>query len=308
VKILVADDDPVSRLMLSRLLGKQDCEVVVATNGVDAWQILQQGGDAPKLAILDWMMPGLDGLEVCRRIRSQNGSYTYALLLTSRHEKRDILSGLAAGADDYLTKPVDPAELKARLDVGHRILDLQDRLLRAYEARNFEATHDQLTGLWNRPAILQQFHTEWERSRREGTDVAVLLADVDHFKLVNDTHGHLAGDAVLRQDAVRMKVALRPYDAIGRYGGEEFLLIVPNCDASQALTVAERMRSSVSHGAIDVPGGSEAVSVSISIGAAAVCAESAGTEDAALQAADSALYRAKQCGRNRTEVISCIPA
>ena len=300
MKILVADDDPVSRTMLSRLLEKRDHEVVLANDGIDAWNILR-GEAAPQLAILDWMMPGLDGLEICRRVRAQKGTYTYVMLLTSRQEREDLLNGLAAGADDYLTKPLSPAELAARLNVGQRILDLQQRLLNALEEIKREATHDHLTGLWNRPAILKRYHAEWERSRRDDTCLSVLLADIDHFKSVNDSYGHLVGDGVLRQVAKRMKLALRPYDAIGRYGGEEFLLIVPNCDEAKALAVAERMRAGVAECAIKISGHSEELLVSISIGAATVhVGGSATSPDTVLQAADSAMYDAKQGGRNRT--------
>lgn len=299
MKVLIADDDPVTRMFLTRSLEKAGWDLLVATNGNDAWKILDKE-DAPAMALLDWMMPGLDGPEICRRLRSRKGAYTYVLLLTSKGAMCDMVDGLTAGADDYLTKPVDAAELRARLIVGKRIVDLQQRLMQACEATKFEATHDQLTGLLNRPAILEGFHAEWERSRRTECNLGIALIDVDNFKDVNDEYGHLAGDAVLRETAKCMSGALRPYDLIGRYGGEEFLLVLPDCNLSQAYTVAERLRSAVFTRPVFIESRSEPLSITVSIGVAAThCAQL--TENMLLQAADVAMYRAKQSGRNTTE-------
>lgn len=296
MRVLIADDDPVPRLMLSRLVSAWGLDMVIVSNGIDAWEALQRE-DAPRLAIIDWMMPGMDGIEICRKVRSQNGSYAYILLLTARDNKQDLLDGLAAGADDYLTKPVGAAELKARLNVGRRILDLQDRLL-------FAATHDQLTGIGNRSAILQQLHAEWERRSREGSSLSILLADIDHFKRVNDTYGHSAGDTVLRKVALQMKTALRPYDLVGRYGGEEFLVVLPNCNLIQASDVAERMRQMVADCSIETSGQGTGFTVSISVGVASTNDLEHLDEASMLQAADSAMYEAKKLGRNRTIAAS----
>src|SRR5258708_6370495 len=166
------------------------------------------------------MMPELDGPGVCSEIRkSKNQSYVYTVLLTSRGEKEDIVTGLGAGADDYLTKPFNAEELKARLRTGLRILDLEDRLVEAREQMRFQATHDGLTALWNRSMILDLLGRELARSRREHVSTAILMCDLDHFKSVNDTYGHLAGDEVLKETGRQLLASVRSYDFVGRYGG-----------------------------------------------------------------------------------------
>jgi diguanylate cyclase (GGDEF)-like protein len=289
--------------MLGHFLTGWGYEVVEARDGNQAWDLLQED-DAPKLAILDWMMPGMDGVEVCRRLRSAERPYTYVLLLTARQEKQDILFGLDSGADDYLTKPVDIAQLRARLGVGKRIVDLQERLLEAYEAKRFEATHDALTGLWNRAAVLGFLDGELTRSERDGTSVAVVLADIDYFKRINDTYGHLAGDAVLREVATRLGSSVRTYEWVGRYGGEEFLVVASRCIPAEAGGVAERLRARV--GSNPVKWGDQLISVSISFGVATTDQLGALNGDTLLKAADSALYLAKNNGRNRVELY--VPA
>ncbi len=295
MKILVAEDDPLSRHLLVGLLSKWGYEVISARDGTEAWKILARSG-APRLAILDWMMPGADGVELCRRLRNaQQDLYTYVLLLTARSELDDVLEGLAAGADDYLRKPVHPQELRARLHTGERILDLQQRLLQASEQNRYQATHDALTGLLNRAAILDFFDRELARSGREGGSVAVLMADIDHFKIINDTRGHMAGDVVLREAARRMACSLRPYDAIGRYGGEEFLVIAPGCEEPGEEKLAERLRANVCRSAIEVESGG--IEVTVSVGYTIASGEGL-MADELIRAADKALYAAKEAGRN----------
>lgn len=258
--------------------------------------MLQKGG-APQLAVLDWMMPGLDGLEVCRRVRRlRREPYTYILLLTAKAQREDIIAGLEAGADDYLTKPFDVHELQVRLRAGKRILDLQTKLIAAREELRAQATHDMLTGLWNRAAIFDLLRREVARAERGGVPVSVIMADVDHFKRVNDVHGHLVGDVVLREVARRVQMTLRPYDEVGRYGGEELLLILPRCDARQAVQVAERLRRCVAEAPIDTPEGQ--IAVTASFGVATHAGGTAADMQTLLRAADGALYSAKQKGRN----------
>ncbi len=300
MRVLIAEDDAVSRRLLESLLMKWGYEVVVAKDGMEAWQWLQ-GPDAPRLALLDWMMPGMDGVEVCRQARKRTAQpYTYMLLLTARDDKLDVVDGLGSGADDYLTKPFYPQELEARLRVGKRILELEDRLVAAGKVLQFEATHDALTELWNRAAILDALHRELSRARREGGSVGILLADLDHFKSINDTRGHLAGDAVLREVARRLTGAVRDYDAAGRYGGEEFLVVLPGCNATTTRDRAEQLRLVVgSHPVVCAEG---EISVTLSVGALSSGEWGRTDLDALLRAADAALYRAKHGGRNRVEM------
>jgi two-component system cell cycle response regulator len=245
MKILVADDDRDCRETLAEILRDWGHEVVLAENGSAAWEHLQAEG-APQLVVLDWGMPGMDGLELCRAIRRHaTDAYTYVLMMTGRQRRQDIVEGLKAGADDYLIKPLDLSELEARLNSGLRILDLQAQLIAAREAQRHLAMHDPLTGLWNRAAILDILDRDLARFRREGRPVAVLMADIDHFKLINDTYGHLAGDAVLRETVARLQAVIRPYDSVGRYGGEEFLFVLSGCDHMPAVSLGERLRRAV---------------------------------------------------------------
>ena len=298
MRVLVAEDDTVSRHVLQALLEKWGYEVEVAHDGPAAWQTLQ-GENAPRLAILDWMMPGLDGVDICAELRKQaREPYTYVLLLTAKGQKQDIVAGLEAGADDYLTKPFDAHELRARLRSGCRIVQLQEQLVQAREALRVEATHDALTGLWNRAAMLETLQRELSRSQRDGAPVAVTMADLDHFKQVNDTYGHLVGDAVLREATRRMRSNSRTYDALGRLGGEEFLIVAPETDVTGALSQAERLRESVGQEPIDTFEGPVHVTVSLGVAVSGEIREA----DLLLRAADEALYRAKSAGRNRAEL------
>src|SRR5580692_11710582 len=247
MRILIADDSIVSRHLLDATLRKWGYEVVVACDGVEAWNVLQTE-DAPKLAILDWVMPGLTGPEVCRRVREnakEKDTYTYILLLTSKSLKEDLIEGMESGADDYITKPFDQHELKVRLRSGTRIIDLQRELVAAKDALREQAQKDFLTRIWNRSSILDILQRELVRGGREKRGVGVVLADLDHFKEVNDTYGHFAGDAVLCESAHRMQSSMRHYDTIGRYGGEEFLVVLPGCEEPCTSRQAERMRAAL---------------------------------------------------------------
>ncbi len=295
-KILVADDDPVSQRMLQSFLRKWGYEVIAVSSGSEALRILE-GPDAPPLAVLDWMMPGMEGPEICREIRKDaERAYTYVLLLTARSQKEDLLKGLEAGADDYLTKPFDAQELRARLHVGRRILDLQHHLLAATDELRFRASHDMLTGIPNRGTILEAVNRERARQIRDGGSFGVILADLDHFKAVNDTYGHLAGDVVLKEAALRMRSCVRSYDSVGRYGGEEFLIVVPAGDGASTGAVAERIREAVSAKPVMTEAGPISVTASLGI---AVSVDRDAKE--VLRSADEALYYAKARGRNRVE-------
>lgn len=303
-KILIAEDDPVSLRVLQAFAAKRGYDVLSAQNGRDALRLLSAEG-APRLAILDWMMPGMEGTDVCRKLRAQSPErpYVYVLLLTSRTEREDLLNGLQSGADDYVTKPFDPAELQARLNVGQRILDLQDKLIAAREELRFRATHDALTGVANRGVVLETLYQEYSRQQRGGSSFGIILADIDDFKGVNDIYGHLCGDAVLREVTAVMKSCIRPYDTVGRYGGEEFLVIVPESDARTTFGIAERIRKAVASQPVVTADG-KIIRVTASFGVAASGHLTTFECQVLLRRADEALYRAKGNGRNCTELAT----
>lgn len=299
MRVVIAEDSGPSRLALERTLGKWGYEVISCKDGNAAWEELQQD-DSPRLAILDWMMPGYSGPEIVRMVRSQaeerKAPYTYILLLTSKNERADLIEGLEAGADDYITKPFDQQELKVRLRTGMRILNLQAELVAAREALREQAMRDALTGLWNRRSIIEILIREQARSTRESAPVGVLMLDIDHFKKVNDTHGHLAGDDVLKEVARRLLASVRPYDGVGRYGGEEFIVVLPGCDEASIQSRGEAMRLAISEDPVVAQG--LKLNVSASFGATVYCPPN-GVEIAELiRAADDALYAAKRNGRN----------
>jgi len=304
MRILIAEDDPVSRRLLEAKLVKWGYEVVVTRNGEEAWEALRME-DAPRLAILDWMMPGIDGVELCKKIRTEIWEpYTYIILLTALHREEDLVTGMEAGADDYITKPFKANELRVRLRAGRRIIELQSELIEAREVLREQATHDPLTGLWNHTEILRILRRQLSRAEREGGDVSVIMADLDHFKKVNDNHGHMAGDTVLRLVSRRMLSQVRDYDYIGRYGGEEFLLVLPGCDRESAAELGERIRLSICGECMDIPDGM--VPVTISLGVATHRCGKKCDVDALVRAADEALYRAKKNGRNRLETAGSV--
>ncbi|MEI7636752.1 MAG: diguanylate cyclase [Syntrophus sp. (in: bacteria)] len=295
MKILIAEDDLTSRTVLTAVLKKQGHEVTATVNGVEAWQALQQP-DAPKLAILDWMMPEMDGPEVVRRVRGlQTDRPPYIIMLTAKGEKVDIIAGLDAGANDYLTKPFDPGELRARVEVGRRMVEIQDALSKSREILAHQATHDPMTGLLNRRAILDRLREELARAGRYGELLAVGMCDIDHFKQVNDTYGHQTGDDVLCGLTQILSENRREYDSVGRMGGEEFLMITPIKAGTDCISIFDRLCVRVAESKITTRSG--LLSVTVSIGVACSTVES--TVDEILEAADAALYRAKNEGRNR---------
>lgn len=305
MKVLVADDEPMSRRLIEASLKRWQYEVVVAEDGYQAFDILQQP-DAPKLAVLDWLMPRMDGLEVCRKIREKQGEpYRYIVLLTGKQQRSDVIEGLDAGADDYVIKPFEPDELRVRLRTGKRILFLQDQLISAREALREQATHDSLTGLYNRAAILEILESELSRQQRHGGSLGLVLLDLDRFKQINDVHGHLAGDAVLREAAKAMRLISRPYDAVGRLGGEEFVIVLPGCDRTNAVSHAERMRMAIAN--ITIPSTSGQVTVTASAGVTIATPDLKTDALRMLRASDVALYRAKDAGRNTVVFADDMP-
>ena len=297
MRILIAEDEVISRTLLVATLRKLGHDVVAVADGAAAIEALL-APDAPRLAILDWMMPNANGLEVCRAVRERAPAYVYVVLLTARDTPEDVVTGLEAGADDFLRKPFEANELRARLRSGARVLDLLGSLVEAQEALKLQATVDHLTGLWNRRMVLEQLDREVNRARHEKRPFALAIVDVDRFKSINDTYGHRVGDVVLRSTADALRSQLRQYDFVGRVGGEEFLLLLPGCDAAAARAVGERMRELVANQQVAV--GADSVRVTVSVGVA-VTMNGSVSADTLVEAADAALYRAKEGGRNRVE-------
>jgi len=289
MRILVVDDDAVTRLALENLFTQRGCEVVSAALAEEAYELLQKE-DAPRLAIVDWGLPGMSGLELCRKVRDcDTGRRTHLIMLTVKTSTDDVVTGLNAGADDYVRKPFDIDELYARVRAAERLMVLEDQLRRL-------ANVDELTDVLSRSAILDVLRRALARAGREHTPVAILLADVDRFKQVNDTYGHCVGDDALRGMAKLLSAGLRPYDEIGRYGGEEFLIVLPGCNLEDALDVAERIRFHCA--SRPIPTSAPLLALTVSIGVASTVGHSLDMDDL-IVAADEALYKAKHSGRNR---------
>ena len=304
MKVLVADDDPVSRLALSAVLGHWGYEVTAVADGDAAWKVLISE-ESPHLVVLDWKMPGREGPAICTDLRRlDRPGYTYVILLTAVKQRDALVAGMEAGADDFIAKPFEPEELRVRLRAGKRILELEAALTASREAYREQATHDSLTGVFSRRAILETLERELSRARRSRTPVAVALCDVDHFKLVNDRHGHQSGDAVLVEITRRMTSALRDSDAVGRVGGEEFLAVLPGADRAAGTAVAERIRAAVASLPVQIP--ASTLPVTVSIGVAAMPGDLA-TTDLLVSAADKALYLAKEEGRDRVRSVEARP-
>lgn len=298
MRILIADDDATSRLVLTGVLKKHGYEVVVTVDGTEAWEAMQRP-DAPKLAILDWMMPGLSGVDVCRRVRGLTSDEPpYLILLTSMGEKSDIVAGLEAGADEYLAKPFDAGELRARVDVGRRMTELQARLHEANDALAHEAMHDPLTGALNRRAFAEVLSSAMSEERRHRQGLALGICDVDEFKKINDGYGHQVGDEVLCELVRVITSNLREYDVLSRQGGDEFVVLAAHTGNADVGTLFERARAAVADNPIPTRAGELSITVSFGV---RVWTDGE-TADGLLAAADAALYRAKSAGRNRVVV------
>lgn len=280
--------------VLTAMLTQKGFESVVASNGVEAWNILRQPG-APEMAIVDWVMPEMDGIELVRRIRAkQTEQPPYIIMLTAMDNKADIITGLDAGANDYISKPFDMGELRARVEVGRRLLQLQSELIKSREEMAYLAMHDQLTGMMNRAAIIEHLSGELARVGRDKGSLAIGMLDIDHFKQVNDTYGHPAGDETLRRLAEILMTNQRKYDAVGRLGGEEFLMITPVESGVNPIPLFERLRARLADAEITTSAG--VVSVTVSVGVVRAFSEMSIRE--ILRHADKALYQAKDQGRN----------
>jgi two-component system cell cycle response regulator len=306
MKILVAQADPLARGMLESVLARWGYDVILAENGPQALaRLKEQGG--PNLAILERKLLGLGGLEICKEIRSKtDGPYIYLLLVMGKGQEQEVMEGLQAGADDCLSSPLSADELMIRLRIAKRILELQADLHRAQAAISYQTTHDPLTGLSNRAEVIATLRREMSRMQRQESQMGLILAAIDGLKSINDRHGHAAGDAVLRETARRIRSVVRPYDTVGRYTGEEFLVVVPGCESKTALTQADRLRATVAQGGMDLSewgkfsspqDGRLQVTLSLGVAAGRKVAEA----EVFLRGAEAALRRAKQAGQNRVE-------
>jgi len=299
-RILLADDDRVTRRLIQSQLQSWGYDVDVADNGERAWEILN-APEGPRLALIDWMMPGLDGVQVCTRLRaSSREGYTYVILLTSKSRPEDLAIGLDAGADDYVVKPFDAIELRARLKVGERVLGFSEALMKANSLLKTMALTDALTGLLNHGASLTRLEEEHARQDRTGHSLTVLMADIDHFKAFNDAYGHEAGDRVLAAVAQAFRGACRPYDVVGRYGGEEFVVLLPGSDLDAGRLLAEKLRM-----VLETQPFSDVGHVTCSFGVAEYAPGD--NMDALMKKVGRCLYHAKASGRNRDETSATTP-
>jgi two-component system cell cycle response regulator len=293
MKIIIVEDEPISRRILENFLIECGYEVLSASDGMGALEIIQSP-DAPRLVISDWMMPNMNGVELCEKIRGmEKDQYTYFILLTTKAEKGDIIKGLESGADDFIVKPFDREELKYRVKIGERIINLEQRIMHL-------ANTDYLTGVLNRRAFMERMEGEINRSIRNKKEISIILMDIDHFKKVNDKFGHQVGDLVLQKFTERVLMASRSYDFVGRYGGEEFIVGLPETNMEQSLLIAERMRQNIEEMQLTFPDNPQvALRITASFGITSCVIESFEKIDSVIKLADDALYRAKTEGRNR---------
>jgi len=301
MRILVATDNSDERSLLTKLLSDDEHEVVAVGNGAEALRIVQ-GPTPPGLILIDVQMSEMDALEVIRRLKPiRLNQPLHIIIATAQDQLGAVVEALDAGADDYLFKPVDPQELLVRVRVGQRHLELQQDFLTAVETLQGQALQDELTGLLNRRAFFSRMESEFQRARRMGSGVAVVMADLDHFKQVNDTYGHLTGDVVLAETALRLGRTMRAFDVVGRYGGEEFAACLSLSMDSDVRTVCERIRMAMASEPFVTDHGPLRVTISVGCVIAEEIDESSDTQ-AVLDKADEALYAAKRLGRNRCVV------
>jgi two-component system, cell cycle response regulator len=301
-RILLVDDEPTQRLIMARLLKRAGYEVETAANGREALTRIEAGDF--QLMITDWEMPEMDGIALCSALRSSHGkAYIYTILLTARDAIEHVVTGLQAGADDYLTKPVIEAELIARLSTGKRIVTLERSLRTANEENRRLSITDSLTGAYNRRYLMEQLPREIERAARYGRQLGAIMCDVDHFKKINDTHGHLVGDDVLKWFVGKLHNGVRACDWVARYGGEEFVLVLPETNVANAAIAAEHLRAEITASACPVASGL-AISASFGVSGWKDLVPQGATLDALIAKCDAGIYESKAGGRNRVSIES----
>jgi diguanylate cyclase (GGDEF)-like protein len=303
VKILVVDDELVSRLVVQAAVERLGHQWVAASDGEEAWRHFQE--DRPDVLITDLLMPGVDGLQLCRRVReAAETGYTYIILATMLGDREDVVRGMEAGADDYLVKPVEPFDLQAKLIAAERVTALHAELGRYRTELAELARTDALTQLANRRSLEEDLRMLDARSQRYGREYCVAICDIDYFKKYNDTLGHQAGDEALRTVAARLAAEVRASDGVYRYGGEEFVLVLPEQNLEKARAAVERVRAAVQRMAIPHPAGGPDGVVTMSFGIAGWRPGQTATVEEVLEQADAALYEAKEAGRNRVGVAA----
>jgi two-component system, cell cycle response regulator len=301
MKVLVAEHDPAVLGLMADNLSQWGYEVVICDDGSDAWRVLQEN-DPPTLALVDWDLPGMNGPHICQHARELIGKpYIYIILLTDERPKKAMLEGLEAGADEYMVKPLDVYELQLRMRTGNRIVSLQETLMSVLKLSEYEAAHDPLTGLWNRPAVADLLVKELGRSKRNQTPVGVIAAGLDQFQHLADHYGELTRDSVLREVVLRIHSTVRSYDLVGRIGDEDFLVVAPGCDRETSRLLAERLSSSVERFRAAI--GEDVVPLTMSCGV--ICGD--GTKDrqaeALIRAAEEALAVARTKGQGSVEIL-----
>lgn len=302
LKVLIADDDSASSILLKKMLLRWGFDIVTAFDGADAWRILQEE-NPPQMAILDWMMPEMDGLEICRRLRDKEKSgdqYTYVIILTSMSEKQDIVAGMDAGADDYIVKPFDKEEMRARLRAGQRIIDLQTALRVANKRLMIMSRLDPLTGALTRNAISDDLDLAMYRAARENKTLSISLLDLDDLKAVNDRYGRNIGDLILQDSVRRINASIRRTDYFGRYGGDEFLIIMLGNSIEKSMVVCQRIKKAISEKNVLVDGYSIPVTASQSL---VVWDGKAGVEELIVSATRTLMDTTAK-GANRVEIAA----
>jgi two-component system, cell cycle response regulator len=300
-RILLVDDEPTQRLIMARLLKRAGYQVETAGNGKEALEKIAAGDF--QLMITDWEMPEMDGIALCRALRATPGKgYIYTILLTARDAIEHVVTGLQSGADDYLTKPVIEPELMARLNTGRRIVTLERSLRTANDENRRLSITDPLTGAYNRRYLMEQLPREIDRASRYGRHLATVMCDVDHFKKINDTQGHLIGDDVLKWFVAQVQSSVRNVDWVARYGGEEFVIVLPETNVTSAAIAAEHVRAQLAGTTFAAPTGKLSVTASFGVSGWAGSVPQAATLDALMARADEGVYASKSAGRNRVTI------
>jgi len=302
MNILVVEDDTVTNRILEKNLLDLGFEVFTASDGLRGWEIFCE--KKVHFVITDWMMPEMNGLELIKKIReSDEKVYCYVILLTAKNDKNEIVEGISSGADDYIVKPFDREELAVRVRAGQRIAELQEKLFKANEELKKLSVTDPLTGLYNRRALSQYLKQHQSDPNFANIPCTFIMVDIDHFKNINDMHGHDAGDLVLAKIAGMIKKISNGYDMISRIGGEEFFIVLPGVDSEHAETISEQVRKEIEETPVIL---SDETRISTTCSLGVFCVQPLGhlEGERCMKMADQALYESKNSGRNRVTIYT----